>query len=225
MGTDRVLIEDRIAVPDTAFDHAGYRAWVTSEDYPERIRTTYVCGEVVVEMSPESLEAHTKVKLAITLGLGSFVRAHDLGEVYPDGALVTNEEAGVSCEPDLTFVSWAAFEEGRVRLQQRAGDPSDYIEIVGSPDLVVEIVSDSSVKKDTRLLREAYCRANVREYWLIDARGHEIAFEILSNAGDRYVSSGDVHAPQESRVLTGRWSLGRTSNRAGRFSYDLNRTE
>jgi Uma2 family endonuclease len=225
MTTDRVLIEDRIAVPDAAFDHAGYRAWVTSDTYPERIRTTYVRGEVVVEMSPESLEAHSKVKAALTATLVMFVRDHDLGEVYPDGALVTNEEADSSCEPDLTFVSWEAFEEGRARLQQRAGDPSDYIEIIGSPDLVVEIVSDSSVQKDTRLLREAYCRANVREYWLVDARGPEIRFEILSKAGDRYVSSRDALAPQESRVLGGRWSLVRTRNRAGRFSYDLNRIE
>lgn len=164
MSTGRALIiEDRVIVPDTAFDHAGYRAWVTSDVYPERVRTTYVRGEVLVEMSPESLEAHSKVKAAVTATLVSFVREHDLGEVYPDGALVTHEEASLSCEPDLTFVSWAAFDEGRVQLVRRAGDGSDYIEILGSPDLVVEIVSDSSVKKDTRLLREAYRLAGVRE--------------------------------------------------------------
>jgi Uma2 family endonuclease len=219
-----LIIEDRVIVPDTAFDHAGYRAWVTSDAYPERVRTTYVRGEVLVEMSPESIEAHNKVKMAVTLGLGTFVRTHDLGEVYPDGALVTNEDAGLSCEPDLTFVSWAAFDEGRVRLVPRAGDGSDYIEILGSPDLVVEIVSDSSVKKDTRLLREAYCGAGVQEYWLIDARGNEIRFEILSKAGDLFASSGDPFAPQESGVLGGHWSLTRTHNRAGRFTYNLERT-
>ncbi len=220
-----LIIEDRVIVPDTAFDHAGYRAWVTSDAYPERVRTTFVRGEVLVEMSPESIEAHNKVKMAVTLGLGTLVRTHDLGEVYPDGALVTHEDAGVSCEPDLTFVSWAAFDEGRVRLVARAGDGADYIEILGSPDLVVEIVSDSSVKKDTRLLREAYCRAGVREYWLIDARGNEIRFEILSKVGDLFTSSGDPFAPQESGVLGGRWSLARTRNRAGRFTYNLERTQ
>ena len=225
MSTGRALIiEDRVIVPETAFDHAGYRAWVTSDAYPERVRTTYVRGEVLVEMSPESIEAHNKVKMAVTLGLGSFVREHDLGEVYPDGALVTNEEAGLSCEPDLTFVSWAAFDEGRVRLVPRVGEGSDYIEIPGSPDLVVEIVSDSSVKKDTRLLREAYRLAGVREYWVVDARGSEIRFEILSRAGDAFASSGDPLAPQKSGVLGGRWSLTRARNRAGRFSYSLDRT-
>ncbi len=224
MSTGRALIiEDRVIVPDTAFDHAGYRAWVTSDVYPERVRTTYVRGEVLVEMSPESLEAHSKVKAAVTATLVSFVREHDLGEVYPDGALVTHEEASLSCEPDLTFVSWAAFDEGRVQLVRRAGDGSDYIEILGSPDLVVEIVSDSSVKKDTRLLREAYRLAGVREYWLIDAQASEIRFEILSKARDAFASSGDPLAPQISGVLGGRWSLKRARNRAGRFSYTLDR--
>jgi Uma2 family endonuclease len=218
-----LTIDNRVTVPDTAFAHAGYRAWVTSSEYPEGLRTTFIDGEVLVEMSPESIEAHNKVKAALTAALVVFVQEHDLGEVYPDGALVTNEGASVSCEPDLTFVSWAAFEGGRVRLVPRAGGGGDYIEILDSPDLVVEIVSDSSVTKDTRLLRQAYSRAGVGEYWLIDARGREITFEILSNVDGELTSPGSSLGPQESRVLGGRWSLARTLNRAGRFTYSLTR--
>lgn len=214
------MIDDRVTVPNAALDHAGYRAWATSDEYPEGVRTTYVLGEVLIEISPESLEAHSKVKLAITLGLGAFVREHDLGEVYPDGSLVTNEDASLSSEPDLTFVSWSAFAEGRVQLVPRAGGV-DYIELLGSPDLVVEIVSDSSVTKDTKRLRDAYGRAGVREYWLIDARGDEIVFEILSNADGRFRSTVDARQPQPSPVLGGRWALTRARNRAGRFSYTL----
>lgn len=218
-----LIIEERVTVPDAAFDLAGYRAWVTSDAYPQGVRTTYVRGAVLVEMSPESLESHNQVKLAMTLGVGSCVRAHDLGVVYPDGALVTHEAAGLSCEPDLTFVSWAAFDDTRVVLRPRAHDQADAIDIVGSPDLVVEIVSDASVKKDTRLLREAYCRAAVREYWLVDARGSEILFEILSNAGSSFTSSAHPAAPQKSQVLGGHWRLTRARNRAGRFDYTLDR--
>ena len=217
-----LIIEDRVIVPDTAFDHAGCRAWVTSDAYPGRVRTTFVRGELLVEISPESIEAHNKVKAALT-ALASFVNQHDLGEVYSDGALVTNDDAGLSCEPDLTFVSWAAFTDGLVRLVPRKGDAGDYIEILGSPDLVVEIVSDSSVKKDTQLLRDAYSRAGVREYWLIDARGNDITFE--SRVGDRLASSGDPSAPQESGILGGRWSLTRARNRAGRFTYTLEQAQ
>jgi hypothetical protein len=77
MMADRVLIEDRIAVPDAAFDYAGYRIWVTSDTYPDRIRTTYLRGEVV-EMSPESLEAHTKARIH-SGALGSCRRASRRG--------------------------------------------------------------------------------------------------------------------------------------------------
>ena len=223
MSSRAVIIEERVTVPDAAFDHAGYRAWVTSDAYPEGVRTTFVQGEVLVEMSPETIERHNKVKTAITVGLDVFVRAHDLGEVYSDGVLLTHEGAGLSCEPDCTFVSWASFDAGRVRLRPREHKQAEYIEIVGSPDLVVEIVSDSSVKKDTRLLRDAYARAEVREYWLVDARGPDIRFEILTNGSGTLATSINPGEPQNSRVLGGHWRLTRSRNRAGRFDYRLDR--
>lgn len=51
---------DRVLVPKTAFDHPGFRAWATSDDFPEGIRAAYVQGEIFIEMSPESLESHNK---------------------------------------------------------------------------------------------------------------------------------------------------------------------
>lgn len=154
-----LTIEERVTVPNTAFTHAGYRSWVTSDVYPEKgLRTTFVNGEVLVDMTPEFIEGHIKVKGA-----------------------------------------------------------------VGSPDLVVEIVSKTSVKKDTILLRQADALAGVREYWLIDARGDSMRFEILHNEDGELRSSGDAGAPQESRVLAGRWQLTRSRNRVGRFSYELTR--
>jgi Uma2 family endonuclease len=221
MSDRAMIVDERLSVPAAAFDHHGYREWVTSDAYPDGVRTTYVGGEVLVEMSPESLEAHNQVKLAVTLGIGAFVRDHDLGVVYPDGALVTHEHAGLSAEPDLTFVSWASFDTGRVRLQPRVSRPADFIEIVGTPDLVVEIVSDSSVRKDTHLLREAYARAGVHEYWLIDARADEIVFDIFTNAGEAFVSSRLATGDPASSILGGRWRLTRRRNRAGGQSYTV----
>lgn len=144
--------------------------------------------------------------------------------MYPDRVLLTNEDAGLSCEPDLTFVAWDSLETRRVRLVERVtGD--DYVELVGSPDLVVEIVSDSSVRKDTRLLRDAYARAGVREYWLIDARGENIAFQILVHRDGAFVGSGEPAAPQSSGVLGGRWQFTRVRGRMGLFVYTLSHTE
>ena len=110
------MIEDRVMVPRSALDHAGYRDWVKSDAYPERLRTAFVAGEVLIEMTPESIEKHNQVKAAITAALVPFVRDRDLGRVHPDGVLVTNEDAGLSCEPDLSVVLWDSFERERVHL-------------------------------------------------------------------------------------------------------------
>lgn len=40
--------------------------------------------------------------------------------------------------------------------------------IAGAPDLVVEILSPSSVRMDTKIKLGKYAAAGVREYWLID---------------------------------------------------------
>ena len=221
-----VVIEDRVMVPRAALQHDGYRDWVKSlegDDHVPRLRTTFICGQVLVEMTPESIDRHNQVRAALGADLGTFVRAGDLGEIYPDRALVTNTAAGLSCEPDLTFISWQSIEEGCVQFVKRK-DGTDDIEILGSPDLVVEVISDSSVRKDTHLLRKAYFRAGIREYWLIDARGDEIRFEILSPNVGGFAASADANAPQPSQVFGGFWSLTRSLNRVGRFSYRLDRT-
>src|SRR4051794_7888672 len=51
---------DRLNVPRTAFEHDGFRAWLLSDEYPDGVRATYVMGEVFFEMSPESIETHSK---------------------------------------------------------------------------------------------------------------------------------------------------------------------
>lgn len=222
MASGRTLsIEDRIEVPETVFDLAGYRDWIKSDAYPDEIRTTYVDGEVLIDMSPEALERHNKVKTAITAAIAEWVDSRDSGEVYSNRTLVTHEAASLSVEPDLTFVSWASFEQGRVRLVAKAGTSGDSVELVGSPDLVVEIVSDSSVRKDRILLRDAYGRAGVGEYWLIDARGQDVRFEILLNHDGVMSPPADAFAPQVSHALEGTWTLTRSTNRAGRFTYRL----
>jgi Uma2 family endonuclease len=92
---------------------------------------------------------------------------------------------------------------------------------VGSPDLVLEVVSDSSVRKDTQLLRAAYLAAEIQEFWLVDARGPQIRFEILHHRGNEYRAMAPSGEPQTSQVLGRRWRLSRTLNRGGRFSYRL----
>jgi hypothetical protein len=47
-----------------AFDLEGFRTWLTSESFPPNVRASFVGGELFVEMSPEAIESHNKVKTA-----------------------------------------------------------------------------------------------------------------------------------------------------------------
>ncbi|MBX6314602.1 MAG: Uma2 family endonuclease [Isosphaeraceae bacterium] len=145
----------------------------------------------------------------------------DLGEFYSDRTLVTNEATELSTEPDGTFVTWESFEAGRVVLWPHQDRPEEFIELVGTPDWVLEVVSRSSVAKDTEGLRAAYHRAGVPEYWLIDARHEAIDFQILRHRRDRYVAAAAGGGWRRSAVFGRRFHLERRRNRVRRWSYSL----
>ncbi|MEW5850707.1 MAG: Uma2 family endonuclease [Myxococcota bacterium] len=213
---------DRLRFPSSAFTLEGFRAWMHSPEVPEKLRATFVNGEVLVAMSPESIETHNKVKTAISARLWQFVEDEDLGEVYTDGVLFTHPDAQVSTEPDFIFASWATLQSGRLRKIERVERTDEFKELEGTPDLVVEVVSDSSTRKDLKLLRDAYALAGIPEYWLVDARGDELRFEILTLTPRGYTSQEPAAADtQTSAVLGCSLALRRVRNRVGGWRYLL----
>jgi Uma2 family endonuclease len=216
-----IHVEGALHVPEAALTHAGFREWVTSTDLPEGVRLSYVGGEVFLEMSPESIDTHNRVKVEVTSALHTLVRAMDIGEVFADRALLTHEAARLSTEPDAMLATWETLSSGRLKSVPKKNRPDDAIELVGTPDLVVEIVSDSSVRKDLVALRERYARAGIPEYWLIDARGEDIRFEILVLGEDGYAPSAPSGEPQPSPLLGRAFELTRAKSRIGTWIYTL----
>ncbi len=214
--------DEMIRVPvDAVATLDGFREWVLSDESPEHWRFSYIQGEVYIDMSPEELDTHNKVKTEVSRVLSTLNDKLDLGEFYSDGTLVTNQAAGLSTEPDGTFVSWPTYEAGRVRLIPRKNRPWQYNELQDTPDWVLEVVSRSSVEKDTRTLRETYHRAGVPEYWIIDAQSEEIDFQILRYRRDRYVAVAAREGWLRSRVFGRNFRLERRHNRLGRWNYSL----
>src|SRR5262249_51232036 len=72
----------------------------------------------------------------------------------------------------------------RIRLIE--GRKGGYVEVQGTPDMVLEVVSRSSVKKDTDMMRRLYWEAGIPEYWLVDARGTPPRFDILRHSTRAY---------------------------------------
>ncbi|MGL4550474.1 MAG: Uma2 family endonuclease [Gemmataceae bacterium] len=168
---------DEVSVPEWVNDLESFRRWTDDDDFPEHGRVAYLCGEVWIDLSKEQLFAHNRVKTICTTVLGGLVEAESSGLYFGDGAFLSNEEGDVSNQPDGTFISNRSLAENRVRMVE--GKEDGLVEVEGSPDMVLEIVSRSSVRKDTVTLRAAYAAAGVGEYWLINARATPLTFDLL----------------------------------------------
>lgn len=173
-----IVIADQVRIPSWVNDLEAFRRWSRTEDYPERGWVSYLDGEIWVDMEMERLFTHNQVKTQFTIVLGGLVESEELGYFFSDRALLSNEDANLSTEPDGTFCSFGTLEEKRVRLVE--GLEEEAVEIEGTPDVVLEVVSKSSVRKDTKILRKLYWRAGIPEYWLVDARKPPVQFDILS---------------------------------------------
>lgn len=164
-----ISFQEEVRVPTEAFDFAGFRKWVHSDEFPERGKVSFIDGEIVVDMSPEEIDSHASLKSDLHAQLWVFVRQNRLGKIFPDGTLLVNEPAGLSTEPDIMFCRNESLKSKTAYKRKIVEGSGRYVELAGSPDLAVELVSRSSVRKDTKLLRDRYFAAGITEYWLIDA--------------------------------------------------------
>ena len=172
------FITDRISIrePTEAHTFDGFRAWVGSPDAPEYAPITFVRGHVWVDLADEDLFSHNSVRVAIGSELHQLSKLNRTGHFYGRGAFWSNREADAAGNPDGLYISNASLQTRRIRRLPEGSRECDELE--GSPDMVLEVVSKSSVKKDTEILFEAYWEAGIGEYWLVDARSDAIAFDI-----------------------------------------------
>jgi Uma2 family endonuclease len=186
-----------IEVPEWLNDLESFRRWSDDDDYPEFGQISYLRGEVHIDMAKEQLFAHNQLKHEISIVLSGIIRAKRMGRFFPDGAFLSNEEADISNQPDGMFVSTDAIQSCRVRVIEGRG--SGHVELEGSPEMVLEVVSNSSFEKDTVILREAYFTAGINEYWLVDARNTTLQFDILRPGKTGYIHTRKrqdwVHSP------------------------------
>ena len=133
-----VLYDDSVDIPDGISDLAGFRRWVHSDDFPETGRICFLDGRVWVDMSKEQVFTHNQLKQEFNLVVGGLVTAERSGRFFPDGIFLTNDRAQLACQPDGTFVSLRTLKSGRVRLVE--GEQEGYLELEGTPDMVLEIV-------------------------------------------------------------------------------------
>jgi Uma2 family endonuclease len=189
-----------VVVPPWVVDHPSFLHWFRSGDVPEEARVTYVNDTLWVDPMSERAFAHNKVKTAVAYVLYGLIEENGLGQYFGDGMAYTNEDESFTTTPDGMFVSRGAMDSGRVWLtggERSAGDT----ELLGVPDLVVEVVSPNSEDKDTVWLMAKYWAAGIPEYWLIDGREAPLTFTIYRHGRDEYRAVRRVGGWAKSAVL------------------------
>lgn len=214
-----INLADEAFIPVGINDLASFRRWADSELYPSRGKFSYFEGQLWVDLTMEQLFTHNQVKTKLTAALSQIVDAENSGYLFSDGVRLSNPPADLSSEPDSVFVSFAAIQGGKVRLVR--GQIGGYVELEGSPELVVEIVSPSSVRKDTEILRELYANAGVAEYWLIDARTTSPSLQVLELKEGAYQPSSQSTDHQNSQVLSRQIALIQDTDPLGHPRYQF----
>ncbi len=130
------------------------KVW-TYEDYLrlEDDKRYEVINGRLVEMPAPSFE-HQGIVADILTRIYLFVKENARGEVYPSPVDVILSET-VVVQPDIVFIS-----NENLRNIKRG-------RLFGSPDLVVEIVSPGSYKRDRYEKFNLYEKHGIREYWIV----------------------------------------------------------
>jgi Uma2 family endonuclease len=213
-----VYEDEQISVPSSVVDLESFRRWADSNEFPENGRIWWLKGEVWVDMSKEQIFSHVLVKTELAIVLGMLVKTGQLGLFLTDGAFLSNIDADIAGIPDAVFVSRAALlDQVRVIEGKREG----YVELQGSPDMVLEVLSRGSVQKDTIILRRAYWEAGIREYWLVDARQEPLKFDILRHTAKGYAATRKQDGWMKSAVFGKTFRLTQQVNLLGHPEYTL----
>jgi Uma2 family endonuclease len=152
------------------------RVRLTYEDYlrmPSGLRYELVEGEMRMTPSPNTL--HQEISKRLGRMLLERLEDREMGKVYNAPYDVVLSEHNV-VQPDLLFVS-----KDRLGIIGKAN-------VKGSPDLVVEILSESTEEWDRVTKRRAYSRYGVRELWIVDLRAKTV--EVASHDGSELVTVG-----------------------------------
>ena len=106
-------------------------------------------------MSPAPNTTHQRCVGKLHRRLGDFVEINKLGEVFVAPYDVVFSEINI-VEADILFVS-----SERLRIIMEANAR-------GAPDLIIEVISPSTEKRDRNIKLKMYAKFGVRECWLVD---------------------------------------------------------
>jgi Uma2 family endonuclease len=152
------------------------------EALPDEPRCELIFGRFYLSPSPSLLHQTVLILLLrrlddIAMATGGRLFVAPLDVHLADHSVV---------QPDVLYVSAAR----RAILHER---------VEGAPDLVIEILSPGTARRDRGQKLALYAGSDVREYWIVDALERQIEF--LVNEGGRFVVTLPEGDEYRSQVL------------------------
>lgn len=221
--THDITLTDHVTIPAGIVDLSSFREWCQSDQFPEFGRIDYSRGTIIVDLSMEQLYDHNQVKAAITATLFFLASRLKLGRVFQDGVRLVMPVADRSTEPDLLMVTFDSFRSNRVR--EIPGRQHGLTEFEGAPDLVVEVVSDSSEQKDGIELPELYYDEGVLEYWRVDARCQPLKFDVFWRGENGFELAAPSDNWRHSLVFNQWFMLCQSEDEMGKPYFELRHRE
>ncbi|MDW8320858.1 MAG: Uma2 family endonuclease [Armatimonadota bacterium] len=162
-----------------------FRRWAGEDTCAE-----WVDGEVIVPMPPK--RKHQSVIVFLARLLGDFIELTGRGQVLTAPFETFLPSRPASREPDIIVV---------------LGDNLQHLteeRFTGAPDIVVEVISEDSVRRDRVEKFLEYEREGVREYWLIDSRAGHAAVDVFTLEQGSFVPlDANEEGWLESKALPG----------------------
>ena len=137
------------------------------------LRYEIIDGELTMTPAPNT--RHQEISGNLFAMIHLFLSRNPLGKVFsaPYDVILSHDPLR-AVEPDLVVVS-------RERLSS-IGEKN----IEGAPDLLVEILSEGTEKRDRREKFSLYERSGVSEYWIVDPESQTV--QVFRLSGTKYPS-------------------------------------
>ena len=145
-------------------------------------------GIIVKKQAPKPI--HQNASMNLSRILSNYVFENKLGKLFASPIDIFFDDYN-NTQPDILFIK----KERDFIITDRG--------IEGSPDLIVEILSPSSFKRDKKEKFELYMQFGVQEYWIVDPYYKSIEVFVLEN--NKYVLAFEASEAGiiQSKVLEG----------------------
>ncbi|HOD41837.1 MAG TPA: Uma2 family endonuclease [Candidatus Wallbacteria bacterium] len=171
--------------PEYEFTYGDYRKWDDDK------RWELIDG-IAYDMTPAPLRLHQKIFVKLLNKFANYLNGKEC-EVYgapfdvrlPEGD-EADDDVPTVVQPDILVVC------DKSKLDRRG--------MRGAPDLIVEILSEHTSKKDMTVKLDLYERHRVKEYWIVNPDGKNIMVFKFDNKSKKYKRPETYFAGDELKV-------------------------